>query len=50
MDFSNFRKITLRQIHEIKNISIWIKIHGEIKKQKFDRKLIIMREKFDKFI
>ena len=32
-DFSNFGKKTLRQIHEIKNHSIWISICGEIKEQ-----------------
>ena len=38
MDFSNFRKKTPRQIHEIKNHFIWISIRGEIKEQKLERK------------
>ena len=44
-DFYRFRKRTQRRIHRIKNHSIWIKIHGEIKRQKSDRKSIIKREK-----
>ena len=30
-EFDKFRMTTQRQIHGIKNHSIWIKIHGEIK-------------------
>ena len=32
-----FRKITQRQIHRIKNHSIWISIHGEIKEQSWEK-------------
>ena len=39
-----FRKKNPRQIHGIKNHSIWIKIRGEIKEQKLDRKSITRRE------
>ena len=35
--FDKFRKITSRKIHVVKNHSIWIKIQGEIKKQKSDK-------------
>ena len=33
-NFNIFRKITQRRIYKIKNHSIWIKIHEEIKEQK----------------
>ena len=33
MDFNRFRKRTQRQIHRIKNHSIWMKIRGEIKER-----------------
>ena len=36
-DFSNFKNTTLREIHKIKNHSIWIKILEEIKEQKLSR-------------
>ena len=36
---------TPRRIHGIKNHSIWIKICGEIKEQKLDRKSIMRIEK-----
>ena len=45
MDFDKFRKITQRQIHGIKNHSIWIKILREIKEQKLGRKSIARKEK-----
>ena len=38
LGFSRFGKRTPRQIHGIKNHSIWIKIHGEIKEWKLGRK------------
>ena len=44
-DFDRFGKITQRRIHGIKNNLIWIKIRGDIKEQKLDRKSITKREK-----
>ena len=35
-----FRKKIPRQIHEIKNHSIWISIHGEIREQNKEIKII----------
>ena len=37
-ELDNFRKITKRRIYEITNHIIWIKIRGEINKQKLGRK------------
>ena len=37
--FSVFGKKTLRQIHKIKNRSIWINICGEIKEKNQGRKI-----------
>ena len=36
---NNFEKKTLRQIHGIKNHSIWINIHGEIKDLNLEREI-----------
>ena len=44
-NFNIFGKRTQIQIHLIKNFLIWIKICGEIKEQKKDRKSIAKREK-----
>ena len=41
MNFGRFGKQTPRRIHGIKNHSIWIKIRGEIKEKKLERKLKI---------
>ena len=38
MDFSKFEKKTPRRLHGIKNHSIGISIHGEIKEQNLERK------------
>ena len=43
--FDRFGKRTQRQIQKIKNYTIWIKICGEIREQKLDRKSIAKREK-----
>ena len=40
-----FRKITQRRIHRIKNHSIWISIHREIKEQSGEKFLKIGRSK-----
>ena len=40
-----FKKITQTQIHGIKNHSIWISIHGEIKEQSGEKFLKIGRTK-----
>ena len=39
MDFTIFGKMTSRRIHIIKNCSILINIHGEIKEQNQGRKI-----------
>ena len=42
-----FRKITQRQIHGIKNHSIWISIRGEIKERSGEKFLKIRRLKIE---
>ena len=45
---SRFRKITQRLIHGIKNHSIWVSIHGEIKERSGEKYLKIGRTKLPK--
>ena len=48
-DFSRFgKKKTTRRIHGIKNHSIWISIHGEIKEQNLGRNFDHEEREFDK--
>ena len=48
--FSIFGKKTLRQIHRIKNCTIWIIIYGEIKEQNQDRKIDHEERENTKFV